>query len=156
MDRWQFDLFSFYSVIDVHLSDLTPLGNRWTKQHVRQGFSWRPGNVSFGLLSDVGGVKTSVSVESEFALSQDAERAILVPFYVDEFQSLSISDLVNTHEVSIRRGDYGLVFEIGKINEEDEWCNLTFFPKKDVKPEILLADEDLDFSYPLVMYADPP
>jgi hypothetical protein len=56
----------------------------WTKDHVAQGFAWRPGHVSFGLPDHDGNCVVQVS-QTE-GLPQDsalASRSILVPLSMD-------------------------------------------------------------------------
>src|ERR1700722_12280690 len=55
--------------------------NDWSDGAYRQGFSWRPGSVSFRTLpdDDVARILVTVFVQTELQVRSDALRAIMVP-----------------------------------------------------------------------------
>ena len=59
-----------------------PVPNDWREQHVAQGFTWRPGTVSFATLGDLGNLRVEVRVAEDLDVLPDAVRAIVVPFAV--------------------------------------------------------------------------
>ncbi|GAA6622984.1 competence protein ComJ [Scytonema sp. NUACC26] len=146
----------------------------WTEQQGRQGFSWRPSSVAFGMIGQAPELSTEVWLANEINLRADTVRAILVPFDVGKSGTVRVSDVADLgKEVTMVQGKYALVFETGFINEEeyknypdyDEqdaqwgllpmWCRLTFIPSESVQPEILRQDAELSSSYPLLMEAEP-
>ena len=88
-------------------------------------------------------------------VGQDAQRAIKAPFSVSADGRICLSDTAQLVYATVPEGRNALLFEIGRLRDEEEWCRLTFIPAENVVPEILRADEELSPSYPLLMYADP-
>ncbi len=154
-----YDFFIFYHQLIVYDPTTAPVPNDWQERHVAQGFSWRPGEVSFSTLGDVGSLRVEVLVGGDLGVQPDAVRAIVVPFSVSPPGHVTLSDCVNEETVGVPAGEYALLFEIGRLNEERgqeaEWCRLSFVPGGDVQPEILRADTELSPQYPLLMEADP-
>ncbi|GAA6622998.1 hypothetical protein NUACC26_088230 [Scytonema sp. NUACC26] len=92
----------------------------WTEQQGRQGFSWRPSSVAFGMIGQAPELSTEIWLANEINLRADTVRAILVPFDVGESRTVRISDVADLgKEVPIVQGKYELVFETGFINEEE-------------------------------------
>jgi hypothetical protein len=153
-----YDFFIFYSQLIVTDEAIAPVPNDWTERHVAQGFTWDPGTVSFGTLGDVGDLRVEVQVAGDPEARPDAARAIVVPFSVSPPGHVTLSDCVNEETVGVPAGEYALLFEIGRLNEERvkeaEWCRLSFVPGGDVQPEILRADAELSPQYPLLMESD--
>jgi len=153
-----FDLFIFYSQLIVSDEAIAPVPSDWTERHVAQGFTWGPGTVSFGTLGDVGDLRVEVRVAGDPEALPDAARAIVVPFSVSPPGHVTLSDCVNEETVGVPAGEYALLFEIGRLNQERgkeaEWCRLTFAPRRDARPEVLRRDGMLSPEYPLLMEAD--
>ncbi len=143
------------------VSDATaaPVPNDWREQHTAQGFSWRPGTVSFSTLGDLGILRVEMQVGDELGVRPDAVRAIVVPFAVSPPGRVELSDTATDVITHVAPGEYALLCEMGYLSqepgEEAEWCRLTFVPRGNVRPEILRADEALSPQYPLLMEADP-
>ncbi|NJK64983.1 MAG: hypothetical protein HC921_21785 [Synechococcaceae cyanobacterium SM2_3_1] len=153
-EQYYFILFSFYSQVEIHQSDLELPGNMWEEEHVNQGFSWRPGSVSFGLLIDTGYVHTKIYLSNIVGTDKEPERRIVVPFRVSPSGLVKVSDTVRDELIEIPQGNYRLTFEVGRLDKENEWCNLYFYPQEKVTPEIFVSG-DLNPSYPLLMHANP-
>jgi hypothetical protein len=70
-----------YNQISVFDPDLDEPFNDWSDAHVRQGFSWRPGSVSFAAAENV---ETDIDIARCVSLSLDVRSmwAIGVPFTV--------------------------------------------------------------------------
>jgi len=150
----------FYHQLIVFDESTAPVPNDWREQHVAQGFSWRPGTVSFATLGDFGDLRVEVRVADNLDVLPEAVRAVVVPFAVLPPGRVGLSDTVDDVTTRVPPGHYALLCEIGylseKEGEEAEWCQLTFAPRRDVQPEILLrADELLSPQYPLMTEADP-
>ena len=154
-----YDFFIFYSQLIVSEEAIAPVPNDWTERHVAQGFTWRPGTVSFGTLGDIGDLRVEVRVAGAPEALPDAARTIVVPFSVSPPGHVTLSDCVNEETVGVPAGEYALLFEMGyssvRRGQEAEWCRLSFVPGEDVQPEILRADAELSPQYPLLMEADP-
>ena len=148
-----------YHQLIVWDATAAPVPNDWREQHVAQGFSWRPGTVSFSTLEDLGTLKVEVRVGDELSLWPDAMRAIVVPFAVSPPGRVDLSDTATDVTTHVAPGEYALLCEMGYLSreegEEAEWCRLTFVPGGNVRPEILRADEALSPQYPLLMEAVP-
>jgi hypothetical protein len=154
-----YDFGIFYSQLIVSDPTTAPVPNDWQERHVAQGFSWRPGTVSFGTLGDVGTLRVEVLIGDELSVQPDAVRAIVVPFSVSPPGLVQISDTANEETTRVGPGEYALLCEMGyssvQRGQEAEWCRLSFVPDGDVRPEILRADAELSPRYPLLMEADP-
>ena len=149
----------FYHQLVVFDESTAPVANDWREQHVAQGFTWRPGTVSFATLGDLGDLRVEVHIVDDIDVLPDAVRAIVVPFAVSPPGRVGLSDTVNEATTRVPPGEYTLLWQIGYLNEEEgkeaEWCRLTFVTSPDTQPEILRADELLSPEYPLLMEADP-
>ena len=154
-----FDLSIFYSQLIVSDEAIAPVPNDWTERHVAQGFTWRPGTVSFGTLGDRGDLRVEVRVAGDPEVLPAAARAIVVPFFVSPPGRVALSDCANEETVGVPAGEYALLYEIGHLNrkrgEEAEWCRLTFAPRCGARPKVLRTDGLLSPKYPLLMQADP-
>jgi hypothetical protein len=143
-----------YSTIVVFDPNLEMPFNDWTRQHGRQGFSWRDGSVSFSTLTDYGIVKIEVATEAEAHIHKQTTRAILVPFRIPEGGKIEVGNLDYQEIIKLNPGNYSLLFEIHRTKEDEMWCRLTFIPTSEpVEPQILKADPLLSPQYPLLMEA---
>jgi hypothetical protein len=177
-----FDLAATHSQILVYDSDFADSNSGariiFTHQHIEQGFCWYPGYVDFFTIGHAADLQVEIWIDDEINLSSEAIRAIYVPFFVRESNTVILEGVVGgTKKVKIPKGKYGLVYEIGfwdqeRFNNDPEyaeesyaevvkfgllprWCRLIFIPRKStVKPKILRADPGLSPSYPLLMQAE--
>jgi hypothetical protein len=128
--------------------------NDWSEAHVKQGFSWRDGSVSFKTLIESGPVAVIFSIETEFSPGPDSVRAISVPFHCNDKYGVEIATITEARAEAISPGFYQLVFETG-FDGANSWCRLTAILEGDAEPRVLVADRDLDPRYPLLMDAGP-
>jgi hypothetical protein len=143
-----------YSILAVDDAGLHETYNAWRQQHIDQGFSWRPGSVSFRTLRDVGNQKVTVRRANQINVRPDAQRVILVPFTVSPPGRIGISDLMEDQFINMPGGSYSLLFETGYDDDGDIWCDLTFVPGAPATAQVLRADAALSPSYPLLMEAE--
>jgi hypothetical protein len=148
------ELYVTYRQIAVFQSGLANPFNDWRDAHVRQGFVWRPGSVSFATFDDG---RLAVIVERSGAPpGRKARRAILVPFTVPRRGWVEIATITESQDVSLEPGEYGLTFEHGLTEDGKMWCRLRWqLVDRPVEPAILLADSELEPLKPLLMDADP-
>ena len=151
-----FELFPLYASIDVQDHTLADAFNDWRSEHVRQGFSWRSGSVSFGTL-DTLPMSVSIYTSKTLRLREDTIRAIRVPFAVTARSDLCVAVVTEHRGIRVAPGEYALVFEHGMCKSGDKmWCTFTFVPDPAAEPAILIADPELSKPPdPLLMEADP-
>ena len=169
-----FDLYVIHSLVAVFGQGFQGSFNEWSPEHIAQGFTWRPGSVSFETLVESGNVQVEVQQAKEINLKPQIQRAIRVPFSIDASGIVEVASTVSeprAHIFNLPEGSYVLIFETGYLpsleangntDEEDEeyyepptWCRLTFIPSDSTQAEILVADANLSPSYPLLMTAQP-
>jgi hypothetical protein len=157
------------AIITVFLKDLENPFNDWSDSGYRQGFSWRPGSVSFRLPEDydVARVHVDVFLERDAKVRPDAIRAISVPFSVPISKVIDVSGIYEKvdRSVQVPAGEYALLFQIGPFLERSEvhvkdelptlWCELTFIDRVAARPDILKCDPELDPPDPLVLDGKP-
>ena len=149
------DLFVLYYQIVVYDADGDGLFNDWRPEHAQQGFSWRPGNVSFGTF-DTLTMRIEVYLAEGVHLRRDTKRAIRVPFTVTRRSKVKIAVITEERSISVPPGEYALTYEHG-LDESGEcmWCVFTFVPDENAQPAVLIADSELSPPSPLLMEADP-
>jgi hypothetical protein len=150
-----FDFSINYHQLVVYDEGTVPVpDNDWTMRHIEQGFSWRPGCVTFETLEDVGALKVEVLLAEDFEVSSEATRAIVVPFGVSAAGRVGLWDIADVATAHVPPGEYALLSEMGYLNRkkgaEAEWCRLTFVDRRGVQPELLRAGEVLSPRYPLL------
>src|SRR4051812_25227685 len=121
-------LYVTYRQLAVFRSGLNNPFNDWNDAHVRQGFAWRPGSVSFRMLDD-GAMDVEV-VRGSSARRPDARRVILVPFTVAQDRQVEVATITESHPLSLDSGDYGLTFEHGLTEQGAMWCRVLWQPAK--------------------------
>ncbi|HOA53626.1 MAG TPA: competence protein ComJ [Thermogutta sp.] len=139
-----------YSQIAVFSSHLENPFNNWQEHHVTQGFSWREHSVSFRTLNEFG----SCSIEIDFSEchpgSDDAIRAIRVPFSVPEDGKIEIGSIGDSVPLSIAPGAYALLFQILAVRPDGkEVIRLSFSKSEPMDFAIIKADEQITISGPL-------
>lgn len=149
-----FSLEVTYSQISVFQSHLKDPFNDWTDAHVSQGFSWRPGSVSFRTLDVDGPASVVVEKGPTLDVSPSAIRAIQVPFHVPVGVDVEIGTLTGTVVMELEPGDYTVLFEHGRCHDSRMWCKFRFVPGTSA-PRVLRRDEELSPGEDLLMDAQP-
>ena len=151
----QIDVFAAYRQVAVFDPALTSPLNSWMGEHVRQGFSWRPGSVSFSTLVDGGPVRIRVEQTDALYIPDGAVRAIVVPFVVTG-DALKVGGLFDAAVCPLPAGTYDLLFAVvPPTHTTPETCYLRFVASANSYPRHLRVDEQLDPPVPLFMEADP-
>jgi len=152
-----FTLEVSYAQLSVFDSRLANPFNDWSDTHVSQGFSWRPGSVSFATLDPSGPIAVTVARSSAGSATDAAlERAIRVPFTVPDDCEVEIATISGSVPVQLAEGEYALTFRHGRSSNGLMWATLAFEPVAlSVKAEILRADAALNPPGELLMAADP-
>ncbi len=130
--------------------------NDWSDAHIRQGFSWRPGSVSFSTLDGAGQIQVRV-IEGARTHDHDAPpaRVILVPFTVPSHGEVEAATISASEPLQLQPGEYELTFEHGLAGGV-MWARLSFRSvPAPITPRIVLADRDLAPPATLVMTASP-
>lgn len=109
--------------------------NDWNEEHVAQGFSWRPGSVSFATADIVTPVIVDVTRLEAPPVTDEAASAIRVPFDVSTRGLVEIGSIASSVEVSFPAGSYALYFLEPQRGEDP--FRLIFVPMDDVDPAVL-------------------
>lgn len=147
-----------YSQVAVFNASMENPFNHWTQEHVRQGFSWRPGSVSFRTLREAGSIQLEVETsKSGRDYDSGADRIILVPFTVLDPGQLEIASIADSRVVELPPGEYALTFEHGiECSTRKMWARLVWTPAEtSVAARVLRADSELSPGDELLMDASP-
>ncbi len=145
-----------YAQLAVFDSRLANPFNDWSDSQVDQGFSWRPGSVSFATLEASGQISVIVTRSSTDRLAEASERAIVVPFSVPAHGEVEVATITGSVPIQLPAGEYELTFEHGRSASGLMWATLAFRAVElPVKPRILRADPSLSPPAELVMTAQP-
>ncbi len=151
---WEFDPVLIYNFIAVHLPELLHPLNDWRSIHGKQGFSWRPGSVSFATIDADGNSPLFVEIRESYSQPISAIRVVKVPFEVGS-AGVIVRETVQKWNVPIPEGYYALFFTIEPLGESWKY-HLSFIPTKEIpQAEIILADELLSPPDELLMEAEP-
>ncbi|MHB8886960.1 MAG: competence protein ComJ [Methylovirgula sp.] len=157
MPEASFFLDVSYSQVAVFDSALEHPFNLWTERHVKQGFSWRPGSVSFATLEESGRHVIEVDAASdEVALSFEAVRIIETPFEVPLSGSIEFASISDSVTMELTPGSYTLRFEYSPAHDMS-LPRIKFVFAKFEKPsfKILRADPTLSAVDGLLLSASP-
>jgi competence protein J (ComJ) len=142
--------------MQIHCIDRSP--NDWTDDHVRQGFSWRAGSVSFETELEWGIIDVDAVLVNEWQPLADATRVVCVPFDVRPAIPIVVSstDTAPADEIklTVPPGQYCLYFEHGIHGENRMWARFSFAPSI-CRAEILRMTKPVPWTQPpeLVMKA---
>ncbi len=152
-----FSLFISYSQVAVFDSALEHPFNLWTERHVKQGFSWRPGSVSFATLEEAGQYTVEIDVVSDdIALSPDAIRVIQTPFEVPQNGSIEIASISESVPLDLASGPYALRFEyFSPTDGLQPMIRFVFIRNGSATFKILRADPALTAKDDLLLSAEP-
>lgn len=144
-----------YAQIAVFHAHLANPFNKWSDAHVNQGFSWRPGSVSFATLEPHGPIALTVT-RSAPPDDGSAERTIVVPFSVPAGGDLEIATISASAHMHLAQADYALAFCHGRSPGGAMWARLSFERVVGRVPaRIVRADPALRPHTDLVMTAEP-
>lgn len=150
-----FNLELSWSQVSLFDASLTDPFNDWTEAHLNQGFSWRPGSVSFKLPTRTGGLDVSVDFIHSLYIIPDARWAIVVPFHswagVIEVSTMSQSELIE-----IPPGRFAVLYQTG-IRQGRAWAHfgLLALTGEEIEPRVLRGDTVVRADVPVVMEAEP-
>ncbi len=145
-----------YSQLAVFRRGLDNPFNDWKDAHVAQGFSWRPGSVSFRTLEWGGPHRVQVLVrETAGSVSRDAVRAIDVPFVVPDDGAVEVASISDSAVVTVPPGPYLLRCELLPRGSGHAEVRLVFASNDEPGFRISLADEEVSDSGGLVTTAEP-
>jgi hypothetical protein len=158
MARHELKVFVSHSQLAVFHHSLDRPFNTWTKRHVAQGFSWRPGSVSFGTLEEGGNLLVTLSDDESLKGEppSDAARIIDVPFEVPADGAVEIGSIAGGESVELPAGLYQLRFENYRANEgELPRARLLFSRDSNPRFRIVRADAELAPEGDLLLSALP-
>ena len=146
-----------YSQLAVFSATLKQPFNDWSDQHVAQGFSWRPGSVSFRSAAESGPHSVEIIVvDNAGAIENDALRVIEVPFEIPSDGEIEIGSISCTAVMSFPEGKFLLRCEfLSQPNTAGQRVRLTFARKDTPRFAIVRADEQLSPPGELVTTAQP-
>lgn len=129
--------------------------NDWKDTHILQGFSWRPGSVSFSTLREAVNIEVAIEVSSTANVHPECQRAITVPFLVEPGANIEIATISNSQPFQLDPGNYQLIYETGRRLDASVWVRFTFVPNGTQDPKILVRDDELNPPAVFLMEADP-
>jgi hypothetical protein len=145
-----------FGQLAVFSSSLDQPFNDWTDRHVAQGFSWRPGSVSFLCMVTAGQHAVEITVADHVGtVSPGAVRVIEVPFEVPALdRSVEVGSIGESVVLSLPAGSYLLRCEfIASTQSARDHVRLTFARKDTPRFAVVLADSGLSAAAPLLMEA---
>jgi len=131
--------------------------NLWSEKHVQQGFSWRPGSVSFATLEEAAQYTIDVDVTSDdVALSSEAIRVIETPFEVPQNGAIEIASISDSIPLDLASGPYALRFEcFAAVADDNPKIRFVFIRKDKPSFQILRADDAIAGHGDLLLSASP-
>lgn len=155
MGSLQFQLELAWSQISIFDANLVDPYNDWNEQHLAQGFTWRPGSVSFKLPVRSGTIDIDVDLIDHLTVDPTAQSAIVVPF-VSWAGVIEVSSITQAELIEVESGQYALLFQSG-VRDGQAWVSLGLMPasRNGVEPMILRSDDALHADQPLLMEAEP-
>jgi len=139
------------AVFDPHME--RPF-NDWSDDHVRQGFTWRPGSVSFRTIQSAGTIQVRVESAGD-ATGVRGLRTIVVSFTVSSHGEVEAATIAASEVFQLQPGEYELTFDHGLLRSE-MWARLVFRKVvTPVAPRIVVADAELSPPARLIMSARP-
>jgi hypothetical protein len=157
MATMSFFLSLSHSQIAVFDGRLEQPFNMWTEKHVNQGFSWRPGAVSFRTIASGGRHHVGLLITpEEVELPSDAVRIIQVPFEVPSHGSVEVASIPDARPFELRPGSYALRYECFPLDGGSEpRVNFVFMKRDNPTFSVLRADAELSLSGELLLTASP-
>ncbi|ERF85425.1 hypothetical protein JQ559_00985 [Bradyrhizobium viridifuturi] len=147
-----------YGQLSVFASALKDPYNDWTDQHISQGFTWRPGSVSFSSMVGSGRHSVDIHVVNHAApVHPNAVRAVEVPFEVPADGAIEVGSISETVPLELPAGSFLLRCEFFQPSgtHEDERVRLTFAKKDAPRFAVVRADPELSIGDELLKTARP-
>ena len=136
------DLLISHSQILLRSRDYDERLSQWGKGNVSQGAVLHRDYVIFDPLpEDAFGANVNIKIENVFKLDENAQRCIVVPFFITDKQKLQIASATEKFDLNIDVNDkvYSLFYE---ICEGDEiYYNFTLVPTKEAVAAKFLLDD---------------
>ncbi|MCK6786494.1 competence protein ComJ [Enterobacter roggenkampii] len=136
------DLLISHSQILLRSRDYDEKLSQWGKGNVVQGAVLHKDYVIFDPLpEDEFGANVNIKIVNAFKLDENAQRCIVVPFFITDKNNLQIASATEKFALNIDVSDklYSLFYE---ICEEDEiYYNFTLVPEKDAIAAKFLLDD---------------
>ena len=127
--------------------------NTWADEHVAQGFSWRPGSVSFAMDDDCVLAVVEVAVADGPPSLDAAESAIRTPFVAAAAGTVEIGSVLSGFEVELPPGPYALFFLAPWSSAQP--FQLIFVPADEVSPAVLKEGRNARIQSNYLMVAEP-
>jgi hypothetical protein len=144
-----------YSQITVFDSALEQPFNLWTERHVKQGFSWRQGSVSFGTIDEAARYTIDIVVGEDLNVSPQARRVIQTPFQVPPSGSIEIASIADNVPLSLP-GIYALRYECFLASDElGRRIRFLFTRTENPTFKILRADSEMSAGNDLLLSTSP-
>jgi Competence protein J (ComJ) len=154
------DLYFSYAQFLVYDQEFDTPGLRWSKNHYRQGFARRDSIASFRTFLEYG--KAQVSIILGAYIPNNYSRVIAIPFQiVSGFVVVEGPEEFDSRKTGINIGYYRLIAAQSPVEGQEDVDEriVLFFEARNSPPEpseILIADDDLDPSEPLLETAETP
>jgi hypothetical protein len=155
MAKAEIKIYLSYSQLCIFLSSLGNPFNDWSERNFSQGFSWRPGSVSFRALAEDGDHQVNVFIKEQVpSLPTNCVRAFKVPFETKD-GNIEIASISDSAQLEIPPGKYILRVEFLKyVAESLPKINVRF--NRGVSGfEVMRADSELDISSEFDLMAQP-
>ena len=130
------DVAISYAQVCVFDPELAAPFNDWSDLHVQQGFSWRPGSVSFAVGPDCPRLHVTVYRSAPKPELAEASTAIRVPFEVPPGGEVEVASIADGFLVEIAPGLYDLYFAMN-----GEWVDLTFAERVHGDAQVLVSSD---------------
>lgn len=145
-----------WSQLSVFDESLTDPFNDWTAAHLSQGFSWRPGSVSFRLPIRAGAVDVTVDFVDSLELFDQSRWAIVVPFHTWGGR-VEVSTITESQVIELPAGAFSLLYQTGIRDDGTAWAHLGVFDSHGtaIEPRVLRGDDLVHADGELLMQAEP-
>lgn len=124
--------------------------NDWSDRHVQQGFSWRPGSVSFAVGPDCAQLHVTIHRSSSEPDIGAALTAVRVPFEVPPAGEIEVTSITDGFPVHIAPGRYDLYFSL-----REGGADLIFAPPAHDEAQVLVSSHLARPQPTYLMDADP-
>ncbi|WP_255248770.1 competence protein ComJ, partial [Enterobacter hormaechei] len=136
------DLLISHRQILLRSRDYDEKLSQWGKGNVSQGAVIHKDYVIFDPLpEDAFGANVNIKIENAFNLDENAQRCIVVPFFITDKNKLQVASATEKFDININvtNKTYSLYYE---ICEGDEiYYNFTLVPEKDTVTAKFLLDD---------------